>query len=50
MIGRDGGRKSFVEWSISEINEESSILRIRSILTYSLNGIGLLRLWCIYFT
>ena len=29
MIGRDGGRQSFVEWSISEINEERTILKIR---------------------
>ena len=29
MIGRDGGRQSFVEWSISEINEKSTVLRIR---------------------
>ena len=29
MIGRDGGRKSFVEWSISEISEIRSTLKIR---------------------
>jgi hypothetical protein len=29
MIGRDGGKQSFVEWSISEIDEKSTILRIR---------------------
>ena len=29
MIGRDGGRQSFVEWSISEISEEKSTLKIR---------------------
>ena len=26
MIGRDGGRKSFVEWEISEIDEKRAIL------------------------
>ena len=29
MIGRDGGRKSFVEWEISEIDEKRAILKIR---------------------
>ena len=29
MIGRDGGRQSYVEWSISEISENKSMLKIR---------------------
>tara|TARA_Y100000748_G_scaffold205504_1_gene172048 strand:- start:256 stop:756 length:501 start_codon:yes stop_codon:yes gene_type:complete len=29
MIGRDGGRQSFVEWSISEMSEKRTILKIR---------------------
>ena len=29
LIGREGGRKSFVEWSLSEINEKRTLLKIR---------------------
>ena len=29
LVGRDGGRQSFVEWKISEVNEKKTLLKIR---------------------
>ena len=29
MTGREGGRQSFVEWSLSEVNEKRTLLKIR---------------------
>ena len=50
LIGREGGRKSFVEWSLSEVNEKEHSSRSEFIPIFSLIGIELPHLWLMFST